>query len=399
MDGGTRWKVPAARKRCAPVAFAAALWLLSASTRVHAQGLTQGVGLSAARELPEAPMASAAAMTVARELLQARSSAGVAQEPQASRPATLTGVVSDMRGGLIPNATVTLTSKDGSLTREGKSDPEGRYTFSDLPAGSYTVKLASPGLETIVLSDMPVGAGERLEAPQVPLPIAHTQADVEVYASQDEVAAAQLHIQVQQRVFGVFPNFYTSFIWDAAPLNRKQKFSLMLHSTLDPVQFGTTAIIAGVEQAGNRFPAYGDGVEGYAKRYGAAYADSFIGRFLGSAVFPSILGQDPRYFYQGSGSARSRAWHAMSSAIICRGDSGHRQFHYSHVLGNLSAGALSNLYHPDRDRGIGLTFGNAAIGLGGSAGVNLVREFVLRGVTHKVPGYAKGKPANDALQQ
>lgn len=370
----------------------------------------------AGEALPDAPVADAAAVANARAAGRFHSSliaqnddvAHVASDdPQATKSsqqettngAVVTGVVSDLRGGLIPNAAVKLVNKSGTLTREGSSDAEGRYTFRDLPADSYTVTVSAPGLETIVLSDMPVSAGDRFEVPEVPLPLARTKADVEVFAGEEQVATEQLHIQEQQRVFGVFPNFYTSFIWDAAPLNRKQKFSLMLHSTLDPVQFGTTALIAGVEQATNRYPAYGQGVQGYAKRYGAAYADSFTGRFLGSALFPSIFGQDPRYFYQGTGTVSSRAWHAVSSAFICRGDSGHRQLYYSHILGNLSAGALSNLYHPGRDRGVGLTFGNAFIGLGASAGVNLVREFVLKGFTHKVPDYAKGKPTGDALQQ
>ena len=360
----------------------------------------QTATLARTLELPEAPSAGTAAVLLALRATQQTAQAGSSPAtPQASATAVLTGVVADIRGGLIAGAKVKLASKDGAVNREGVSDQAGRYSFLDLPAGSYTVTLSSPGLETIVLSDMPVSSGDKVEVPEVPLPMARTKADVEVYAGQEQVAAAQLHIQEQQRVLGIFPNFYTSFIWDAAPLNRKQKFNLMFHATLDPVQFGTTAIVAGVEQATNRFPAYGDGIEGYAKRYGAAYADSFIGRFLGSAVFPSMLGQDPRYFYQGTGSSRSRVWHAVSSSIICRGDSGHRQAHYSHILGNLSAGAISNLYHPDKDRGLGLTFGNALIGLGGSAGVNLVREFVLKGFTSKVPGYAKGKPSNTELKQ
>ena len=71
---------------------------------------------------------------------------------------------------------------------------------------------------------------------------------------------------------------------------------------------------------------------------------------LGAAVLPSILHQDPRYFYQGSGSIGSRAWHALSSAFICRGDNGNRQFNFSHILGNFAAGGISNLYRPDNDR-------------------------------------------------
>ncbi len=97
------------------------------------------------------------------------------------------------------------------------------------------------------------------------------------------------------------------------------------------------------------------------KRYGADFGDLFIGRMIGAAVLPSILHQDPRYFYQGTGSIRSRAWHALSAAFVCRGDNGRSQFNYSHILGNLAAGGISNLYRPDANRGVGLVFDNALL--------------------------------------
>lgn len=389
----------------------ALLLCAAASYRVGAQELEHFSGLSDAalrNRLPEAPEASSTARAAALSaFVQSKTPSPTASASSAqaaapsSTPATavLTGVVSDIRGGLIANATVKVTSKDGSVARDGTSDGDGRYTFRDLPLGTYTVTLASPGLQTVVLSDMPVTAGEHFEVPEVPLPVASTKADVEVFASQEQIATEQLHIQELQRVLGVFPNFYTSFVWDAAPLNRRQKFSLMLHATLDPVTFLTTGLIAGAEQARNTFPAYGQGAQGYGKRYGAAYADGFIGRFIGAASLPALFHQDPRYFYMGTGTVKARALHAMSSAVICRSDSGHRQLYYSHILGNFAAGGISNLYHPGRDRGAGLTVSTAVIGLGGSAAVNLIREFALRGLTHKVPAYAQGKPKNDELQQ
>jgi hypothetical protein len=113
---------------------------------------------------------------------------------------------------------------------------------------------------------------------------------------------------------------------------------------------------------------------------------------IGAAVLPSILHQDPRYFYQGTGSVRSRAWHALSAAFVCRGDNGRSQFNYSHILGNLAAGGISNLYRPDADRGIALVFDNALLHTAANASGNLVREFGLRRITTKVPSYAKGKP-------
>lgn len=117
----------------------------------------------------------------------------------------------------------------------------------------------------------------------------------------------------------------------------------------------------------------------------------FIGRMLGAAVFTSLFHQDPRYFYQGSGSIRSRAWHALSAAIICRGDNGHSQFNYSHILGNLAAGGISNFYRPAPNRGFSLAINNALLHTAANASGNLVREFGLRRITTKVPSYAKGK--------
>jgi hypothetical protein len=117
-----------------------------------------------------------------------------------------------------------------------------------------------------------------------------------------------------------------------------------------------------------------------------------------SVVLPSIFHQDPRYFYQGTGRIRSRAWHAVSSAFICRGDNGHLQFNYSHILGNLAAGGISNLYRPEENRGFLLAIDNALLHSAALVGANLAREFALRNITTKVPAYADGKqqPATES---
>jgi hypothetical protein len=218
--------------------------------------------------------------------------------------------------------------------------------------------------------------------------------NVQVTVTEEQIAEEQVTAQIQQRVFGVFPNFYTSFLWDAAPLKPKQKFRLAIRSATDPVTFFTTGFLAGIQQARDTYPDYGQGAEGYAKRYGADYGDLFIGRMLGAAVLPSILHQDPRYFYQGTGTITSRTWHALSSALICRGDNGRRQFNYSHILGNFAAGGISNLYRPEADRGVLLAIDNALLHTAANAAGNLAREFALKNITTKVPAYAKGKQAH-----
>jgi len=152
------------------------------------------------------------------------------------------------------------------------------------------------------------------------------------------------------------------------------------------------AAIAGAEQYNNTFPEYGGGLEGYGKRYGAALATEVSGDLLGKAVYPSIFHQDPRYFYKGKGSIRSRALYAMSTAVITKDDDGRWKPNYSNVLGNFSAGAISNLYCPASERGVSLVVLNGLADIGADAATNLIREFVLKGITKNVPDGANGQP-------
>jgi hypothetical protein len=245
---------------------------------------------------------------------------------------------------------------------------------------------------TVVTPEMKLNAGDfRIISPVV-LSVAAASTEVRVSGDRDELAEEQVQIAVQQRVMGVFPNFYSSYDWNAPPMGAKQKFQLAFRAVTDPMAFLGAAGVAGAEQLYNVFPAYGGGIQGYSKRYGAAYANDFSGRMFSSAIFPSLFHQDPRYFYKGSGTIRSRALYAISAAVIARGDNGRWQPNYSEIFGNFAAGGLSNVYYPAASRGLSLTITNALIETAGRAGTNLVREFVLRGLTSKVPNYANGKP-------
>lgn len=172
-------------------------------------------------------------------------------------------------------------------------------------------------------------------------------------------AAAELKQEEHQRILGIAPNFNTSNVKEAEPLSAGQKFELAARSAFDPFTFPVAAMDAGLSQAQNDFPEYRQGAEGYAKRFGAAYADSFDSTLMGNAVFPVLLKQDPRYFRQGTGSIKSRLWHAVGSTVICRNDNGRLAPNYSNILGNVAAGGISNLYYPAADRGAGLTFERA----------------------------------------
>jgi hypothetical protein len=312
------------------------------------------------------------------------------QAAEAQVKASINGVVTDVGGGLVPDAKVTLL-EEGSEERAVTSGSDGSFTFADLPAGHFNLKITAAGLETFESSEINLRLGERYEFPRIDLPVAALSTDVSVVITQHELAQDQIRDLEKQRLFGVLPNFYSSYVWDAAPWTAKQKFGLALHSIGDPVSIVLTGVVAGVQQAQNTYPAYGQGAQGYGKRFGADFADDAIGRMLVSAVLPSLFHQDPRYFYRGSGSTWTRAVYAVRSAVVTKGDNGRWQADYSHVLGAFAAGGISNAYHPAVDRGAGLTVKNGFLAIGGHAADNLIREFVLRHITPKVPSYEKGK--------
>ena len=317
---------------------------------------------------------------------------GQAAGPETVSSASIRGAVRDTRGVLMAGVRVMLEGQDNAVIREAVTDENGAFTFVDLPAGTYRVKINVAGLEPFSSAPVILGAGETRELPVVPMRIATKTTTVGVVATLNEVAQAQVKEEEQQRILGFLPNYYTSYIWTAAPMTRKLKFKLALRTATDPVTFLVVAGVAGVEQSHKTFPGYGQGFEGYAKRYGASYADTVSGRMFGSAIFPALLHQDPRYFYRGSGSTRSRLLYALVSTVICRGDNGRLEPNYSHVLGSFAAAGLSNVYRSAQDRQASLTFRNGLIITGSGAVVNVLREFLSKKLTANVPAFANGKP-------
>ena len=178
--------------------------------------------------------------------------------------------------------------------------------------------------------------------------------------SQREQAQRDIKAQEKQRIMGVMPEFNTTDNPNAPPLSVGQKFDLAFHSAIDPWQFFLAGVDSGIGQAQNSFPGYGQGMQGYGKRFGAAYLDAFDGAMIGNALFPAMFHQDPRYFRRGKGKFWNRFLYAASSTVRCKGDNGNWQWNYSNVAGNLVAGAISNAYYPSTDRGLGLTFERAA---------------------------------------
>jgi hypothetical protein len=306
--------------------------------------------------------------------------------------AIISGTVLDTNGVIIQDAHVVLTTRNGSIEHVTQSGPNGQFSFDGLSPGSFKLRVTAKGMGTYVSPLISLEAGEMYIATQVVLPIEAIATNITVYGDKDELAEEQVHIAVEQRVFGIVPNFYSTYDWNAPPLGTKQKFQLALRSEIDPVTFAGVAGIAGAEQYHGTFPGYGGGLEGYGKRYGAAYANSISGRMFGSAIFPSLFHQDPRYFYKGRGSIQSRTLYALATAVITKDDNGRWKPNYSHVLGNFVAGGLSNLYYPESSRGWALMVNTGLIGTGFNAADNVIREFLLKAITSHVAVNTDGKP-------
>ncbi len=307
---------------------------------------------------------------------------------------SIAGTVVGSNGEPIKGARVKL-APGRAAEKESASDDYGRFSFAKVAPGDYALTIAAPGMVTQTRAGT-LRSGEEYVVPEITMAVAPLTTDVRVTMTRTEIAEEQIHIQEKQRVLGFIPNFYVSYVPDAVPLTSKQKFELAWKSTLDPVTFVIVGGVAGVEQSQNDFAAYGQGAQGYAKRYGAAYADSFTGTMIGGAILPSLLKQDPRYFYKGTGSIRSRTLYAMANAVMCKGDNGKWQVNYSGILGGLASGGISDLYYPASDRGAALTFENALIGIGTGAAQNLIQEFLVRKLTPHLPAFAPGPSGEKA---
>jgi carboxypeptidase family protein len=307
--------------------------------------------------------------------------------PERPLPGSVSGTVVDTSGATVVGAHIKLSREGSPASQDITSGGDGEFSFANVAPGPYHITITLDGFAPKALSGV-LQPGETFNAPPVALSVASASTEVKVAFTRTEMAEAELKDEEKQRVLGFVPNFYVTYNPAALPLTSKQKFELAWKATVDPMNFGITGAIAGLEQADNAFSGYGQGAQGYAKRYGASYADFVASAYIGGAILPSLLKQDPRYFYKGTGSKRSRAMYAIANAVICKGDNGHWQANYSAILGSLAAGGISNLYYPAADRqGASLTFENALIGIGATAVSNILQEFVIKKLTPNAPTY------------
>ena len=298
----------------------------------------------------------------------------------------IVGTVTDVNDDTIAGATVVLEGPVETDPRTVVTNGNGFFEFKDVePGTTYYVTVSAQGFANWTSAAVILKPGQYAIVTGSKLRIAEALTTITVaapVASPEEIAAEQVKAEEQQRIFGIIPNFYVVYDHDAAPLTTKLKFKLATKVLFDPVTIIGVATFAGINQAADN-PNYGQGAKGFAERFGAGYADGAIDIVVGGAILPSLLHQDPRYFYQGTGTNKSRALHAISSPFICRGDNGRLQPNYSTVGDDLASAALANAYYPESNRGVGLFLGNFFIATGQRALANVAQEFILRRLTPK----------------
>ena len=200
--------------------------------------------------------------------------------------------------------------------------------------------------------------------------------------SQHEKADEQLKAQEHQRVMGVMATFNTTTNQNALPLSSGQKFKLFFKSETDPWPFLLAGVVGGIGMAEDSYPTWGQGAQGYAKRFGAAYSDAFIGNFFGNAVLTSLLREDPRYFQKGKGKPMKRFLWAAASTVWCKRDNGGWGPNYANVFGNLIGAAISDTYYPASERTVGNTIENGfTVSAEGIVGAEII-EFLPDLVRH-----------------
>lgn len=310
----------------------------------------------------------------------ARSQQVSAPEPQ---PGTIVGTVMDVNGGVVPGASVTADGPAAGDHQVVIANETGFFTLTNLrSAVALHVTVKATEFADWTSPAITLSPGQYMELTGIKLALAEVETTVTAITV-EQLALEQVHTEEKQRVLGVIPNFYVVYDHNAVPMTTKLKYRLAFKTGTDAVTVVGAAVLAGMNQAADT-PDYVQGMKGYGQRFGAAYANEFTDIMIGGAILPSLLHQDPRYFYQGTGTKKSRALHAISAPFICKGDNGNWQFNYSSIGGDLSSGALQNLYYPTSNRGLGLVFTGFVIDTGGRIANALAQEFLLHRLTRKV---------------
>ena len=354
-------------RRCTPPALWAIVSLLAAASPFQLHAQQHAPSAVPDRALPGGPGSAA----------------------QAQPAGTLSGTVLDANGDAVHGAVVTVES-DTHAKRTAVSEENGFFRLPGLPAGTYAVSITAEGFGRWQGNAVPMHAGEDVALPRIVLPVASASTDVQVVYSAHEAARTQIREEEQQRLLGVIPNFYSSYVWNAEPLTAGQKLQLAGRAIVDPVAFLGAGIAAGAEQARNTYPGFGQGAAGYGSRYGVNFGSGAVGVLLGRGLLPVVFHQDPRYFYKGTGTGAERAKYAITRAVMERGDNGRWQPAYSSLIGNFASGAITNEFLTARDRNAGsVTIANGFLGIGFDMADALLREFVWKSITTGPAAHAR----------
>ena len=302
----------------------------------------------------------------------------VAQQPSAPVPqnGAILGTVFDVNGGVVPGAGIVLDGPAPADRQTAVSSENGFFEFKDARAQTpYRVTVSAPQFAKWTSQPIVLTPGQFFTLTNITLHLSTVQVTVSA-VTPEQIATQQIKTEEQQRVLGgVIPNFYVTYDRDPAPLTARLKFQLAYRALMDPATIGGFMINAGIYQAID-YPQYSGGMKGYGQRLGATFAGGYTKIMIGDALLPSVLHQDPRYYYQGTGTTKSRLRHAISSPFITNGDNGRREINFSDIGGDLASGAIANSYYPESERGVGLVFRSALIGASGRAANGILQEFV-----------------------
>lgn len=294
-----------------------------------------------------------------------------------AKGATIIGTVTDVNGDTVGNAAVVLKGPDSHDGQTIVTSQTGFFEFQGVTPGlPYQITISANDFAPWISPLITLDPGQFKIVTPIQLRIATERTEINVHYDPVEVATEQFRAEKQQRLLGIIPNFYVSYDQSPEPLTANMKFELALRVSADPVTAAGVVLVASAKQAANS-PHYGQGWSAYGERLGAIGADGFSDIMIGGAILPSLLHQDPRYFYQGTGTTGSRIRHAILSPFVARYDDGHWGPNYSSLGGDLASSGLANLYYPRSNRGAGLVFGNFAIGTAERIGASLAQEFII----------------------
>jgi hypothetical protein len=293
------------------------------------------------------------------------------------RGGSIIGTVTDVQDDVVPGATAVLDGRGTGGQQKATTNQYGLFSFSAVPPGaSYHITIHANGFADWTSPAIQITPGKYMDLGSIRLTIAVAAATVVAALPPEQIATEQVHVAEKQRALGIIPAFYAVYEPHPVPLTPKLKFHLAFRTATDYVTLVASAFIAGIDQAADR-PAFVQGAQGYGQRFGVNYANTVTDTLVGGAILPSILHQDPRYFYQGTGTTKSRILHAIRTPFVCKGDNGQWQPNFSSVGGYLASGAIANTYYPTSNRGPGLVFSTVGVDMSATIANAILQEFIV----------------------